>query len=405
MEPELAIGLPAVGAVITALLHPRPRAALVAGAVLGAAGIAAVLLAAPGLVSDQLGVSLSLSAMSRALLLAAAASLALIVAFPPPRADRTLLLTWGLAGIAGMAAIAAAPNLDDVILLTLAIALLHAAMGGRRPLAARLRAPALAVALLGAGLVFARLDGSQILARFAAIGLVAGLAAALGTLPYIHEFDPEELTATSPIAWIAFLGPILALAVITRAHELIPTAGAIFAAMLIGLGLLNILWGGLASWLTEKGMSAWHYSFMADWGLALCAFGVLLVDGQAAAVLLLYGIVLSRLPLYLWSRQSMRESIQTDRPINLLAAAMLAGAAPSAGFAARLFLLRGATQLYWPLALVIGIGLLLWLPPSLRLGRSLGAPRGRQALGVGIALGLSVAIGLYPQPILSLAGL
>ncbi|OLC14838.1 MAG: hypothetical protein E6I23_11705 [Chloroflexi bacterium] len=405
MEPELAIGLPAVGAVITALLHPRPRAALVAGAVLGAAGIAAVLLAAPGLVSDQLGVSLSLSAMSRALLLAAAASLALIVAFPPPRADRSLLLTWGLAGIAGMAAIAAAPNLDDVILLTLAIALLHAAMGGRRPLAARLRAPALAVALLGAGLVFARLDGSQILARFAAIGLVAGLAAALGTLPYIHEFDPEELTATSPIAWIAFLGPILALAVITRAHELIPTAGAIFAAMLIGLGLLNVLWGGLASWLTEKGTSAWHYSFMADWGLALCAFGVLLVDGQAAAVLLLYGIVLSRLPLYLWSRQSMRESIQTDRPINLLAAAMLAGAAPFAGFAARLFLLRGATQLYWPLALVIGIGLLLWLPPSLRLGRSLGAPRGRQALGVGIALALSVAIGLYPQPILSLAGL
>jgi len=405
MEPELAIALPAVGAVLTAILHPRPRAALVAGALLGAAGIGAVFLVAPGLTSDLLGVSLAISAMSRALLLVAAASLALIVAFPPPRADRALLLAWGLAGIASMAAIAAAPSLDLVILLVLAIALLHAGLGGRRPLAARLRAPALAVALLGAGLVFARLDGSPILARFAAIGLVAGLAAALGTLPYIHEFDPEELTATSPIAWIAFLGPILALAVITRTRELIPTAGAVFAAILIGLGLLNILWGGLASWLTDKGMSAWHYSFMADWGLVLCAFGILVADGQAAAVLLLFGIVLSRLPLYLWSRQSLRESIQTDRPINLLAAAMLAGAAPFAGFAARLFLLRGATQLYWPLALVIGIGLLLWLPPSLRLGRSLGTPRGRLALGVAIALSLSVAIGLYPQPILSLAGL
>jgi hypothetical protein len=405
MEPELAIAFPAVGAVLTAILHPRPRAALAAGALLGAGGIAAVLLAAPGLRSDLLGVSLSVSAMSRALLLAAAASLALIVAFPPPRADRALLLAWGLAGIAGMAAIAAAPSLDLVILLTLVIALLHAALGGRRSLAARLRAPALAVALLGAGLVFARFDGSTILARFAAIGLVAGLAAALGTLPYIHEFDPDELTATSPIAWIAFLGPILALAVITRAHELIPVAGAIFAAMLIGLGLLNVLWGGIASWLTDKGMSAWHYSFMADWGLVLCAFGILVADGQAAAVLLIFGIVLSRLPLYLWSRQSLRESIQTDRPVNLLAAAMLAGAAPFAGFAARLFLLRGATQLYWPLALVIGIGLLLWLPPSLRLGRSLGTPRGRLALGVAIALSLSVAIGLYPQPLLSLAGL
>jgi len=405
MEPELAIAFPAVGAVITAILHPRPRAALVAGALLGAAGIGAVLLVAPGLTSDLLGVSLAISAMSRALLLVAAASLALIIAFPPPRADREVLLAWGLAGIAGMAAIAAAPSLDLVILLTLAIAILHAALGGRRSLAARLRAPVLAVALLGVGLVFARLDGSPILARFAAIGLVAGLAAALGTLPYIHEFDPEEPTSASPIAWIAFLGPILALAVIMRARELIPTAGAVFAAMLIGLGLLNVLWGGLASWLTEKGMSAWHYSFMADWGLVLCAFGILVAGGQAAAVLLLFGIVLSRLPLYLWSRQSLRESIQTDRPINLLAAAMLAGAAPFAGFAARLFLLRGATQLFWPLALVIGIGLLLWLPPSLRLGRSLGTPRGRLALGVAIALSLSVAIGIYPQPILSLAGL
>ena len=70
-----------------------------------------------------------------------------------------------------------------------------------------------------------------------------------------------------------------------------------------------------------------------------------------------------------------------------------------------MLLLRGATEIYWPLALVIGLGLLLWLPPSLRLGRSLGLPRGRQAWGVGIALAANAVIGLYPQPFLSLAGL
>ena len=243
------------------------------------------------------------------------------------------------------------------------------------------------------------------LARFAAVGLAAGLVAVLGLLPYIHEFDPEEVTAASPIAWLAFLGPILGVVIVTRARDLVPTAAAAFGAVLIGLGLLNILWGSLASWLTEKGTSAWHYSFMADWGLVLCAFGIQVSDGQAAAVLILLGLLLNRLPLYLWSRRPMRESIQTDRPINLLAAAMLAGSAPFAGFAARILLLRGATQLFWPLALVIGVGLLLWLPPSLRLGRSLGAPHGRQAVGVGIALAAGAAIGLYPQPILSLAGL
>ena len=405
VEPELAVALPATGALVTAALGPRPRAALIAGGVLGAAGLVAIALSGPGVSSDQLGLGLSISPMSRAVLLAAAVSLALVVTFPPERAHRAVLLTWGLAGISGMAAIAAAPSLDFVILVTLAIALLQAAVAGERSLATRLRAPALAVALLGAGLVFARIDGPPILAKFAAVGLVAGLVAAVGTLPYIHEFDPDEPTAASPIAWIAFVGPILGLEIVIRARDLIPSAAAAFGAMLVGLGLLNILWGSLASWFSEKGTSAWHYSFMADWGLVMCAFGVQVADGQAAAVLVLYGILLSRLPLYLWSRQSLREKVQTDRPINLLAAAMLAGSAPFAGFAARVFLLRGATQLYWPLALVIAAGLLLWLPPSLRLGRSLGLPKGRQAAGAGIALALSVAIGLYPQPILSLAGL
>lgn len=405
MEPELACALPAVGAILTAVLRSRPRLALLVGSLFGATAVAAIVVAAPGMASDQLGVTLSFSAMTRTLLVAAAGALALVVGFAPSGADRVGLLTWGLAGFAGMTAIAAAPSLDLVILLTLGIALLHAALAGRRSLAARLRAPALAVALLGAGLLFARAEGPPMLSRFAAVGLAAGLVAVLGLLPYIHEFDAEEVTAASPIAWLAFLGPILGMVIVTRARELVPSAAAAFGAMLIGLGLLNVLWGSLASWLTEKGTSAWHYSFMADWGLVLCAFGIQVSDGQAAAVLILFSLLISRLPLYLWSRRSMRESIQTERPINLLAAAMLAGSAPFAGFAARVLLLRGATQLYWPLALVIGVGLLLWLPPSLRLGRSLGAPHGRQAVGVGIALALGAAIGLYPQPILSLAGL
>ena len=88
MEPELAVALPAAGAAFTAAFRPRPRMALLAGGALGAAGLVAILLTSPGLVSDQLGVPLSMSAMSRALLVAAAGSLALVVAFPPPRALR-----------------------------------------------------------------------------------------------------------------------------------------------------------------------------------------------------------------------------------------------------------------------------------------------------------------------------
>ena len=405
MEPELAVGLPAAGSICAAVLKERPKAAFIAASALGLLGLVAVVFSLPGRTSDQLGISLSLSAESRALLIAAAAALALTVVLAPLAVERSILLTWGLAGMAGMAAIAAATSLDVLILIVLVLSVLQASSAGGRQFATRLRGPVLAVVLLTIAALCARAEGPQFLSRLAAVGLVAGLSAAVGTLPYIHEFDPNERTATSPIPWIAFIGPVLALAVFARARGLIPAEGAALGAMMIGLGLLNIVWGSLASWRTENGAAAWHYSFMADWGLVLCGLGLAIADGERAALLVLYSVVLSRLPLYLWSRQSLREKRPNDRPINLLAAAMLAGSAPFAGFVARVLLLRGATQLYWPLALAIGLGLLLWLPPSLRLGRSIGLPRGRQAWGVGIALAANVVIGLYPQPFLALAGL
>jgi hypothetical protein len=405
MGPELAVALPAAGAVCAAFMRSRPVPAMVLGGLLGLAGLAAILISTSGLAPDQLGLGLSISPESRSLLVAAAAALALILFFAPQRTERLMLLRWGLAGFAGMCAIAAAPTLDITVMILLALVVLQGAAPGERSFARRVRAPLLAVALLGLGLACSRIEGPPLIARLGAVGVVAGLAAAIGALPYMHEFDPGERTSTSPIPWIAFVGPVLAVAVVTHSNELPAAAAPAYGAMLIGIGLLNIVWGCVASWRTETGAAAWRYSFMSDWGLALCGFGLAVPDGAAAALLVLYAILLGRLPLYLWSRQSLREKVQTDRPINLLVAAALAGSAPFAGFPARVILLRGATALYWPLALVLAVCLLLWLPSSLRLGRTLGMPKGRQLLGIVIALAASALLGLYPQPLLRLAGL
>jgi hypothetical protein len=339
------------------------------------------------------------------LLIAAAATLVLVVATAPPRVARRTLLIWGAAGLAAMAAMALSPSLDLDLLVLLVLVVLQAGLASRRDFATRLRAPVLAIALLALGLVFERIQGPAVLQRFGAVGMVAGLVAAVGLLPYIHEFDPEESVVASPIPWIAFVGPFLAATVISRSSDFLPPeAGDAFGAMLIGLGLLNLLWGSVASWLTQNDAVAWRYSFMADWGLALCGFGLAIADGRSAALILLLSIVVGRLPLYLWSRQALRERTPTERPVNLLVAAALAGSAPFAGFAARVLLLRGATSLYWPLALVLAAGMLLWLPGSIRLGRSMGLPRGRQAVGVAIVLAVNVILGVYPQPLLALAG-
>ncbi len=335
-----------------------------------------------------------------------ALALILALAFAPATAPRRVLMFRGGAGLAGTIAIAAVPTFDLVLLVVLALGVLNAAAGGGRPFAVRLRAPVLAVGLLALAGVLARAEAPDVVDRFAAVGLVAGLAAGIGLLPYLHPMEPDDAVTSSPVVWLAFMGPALAAVLVARGQGLLSAdVGGAFGATLIGVGLVNIAWGGFGAWLTETGAAAWRYSFIADWGLALCSLGLVLADGRRAALLLLFNIVLGRLPFYLASRQALRSKTVTERPINLVVAAALAGSAPFAGFAARILLLRGATQLYWPLALVMALGMLLLLPGSLRLGQSLGLPRGRQALGVGLVLALNVAVGLYPLPLLEAAGL
>ena len=336
----------------------------------------------------------------------AAATLVFAIVFAPPTASRRTLLVRGGAGFVGTVAIAAVPTIELSMLVLLALGALHAVVEGTRSFATRLRPPVIAVAMLAIGLVLIRAQGPDLVARFGAVGLVAGLAAGIGVLPYLHPIDPKEALTASPVAWLGFIGPVLATVVVVRAQGLVSAdAGGAFGGMLIGLGLLNMAWAGVASWRTSDEIAAWRYSFVADWGLVLCGFGLTVADGMRGALLVLVSIVAGRLPLYLLSRQAIREKASTRRPINLLVAAALAGSPPFIGFGARILLLRASTQIYWPLAVVLALVMLLWLPGSLRLGRSLGRPRRRQAVGVALILVVNLAMGLYPLPLLQAARL
>lgn len=337
------------------------------------------------------------------LLLFAAAALVFAMLCVPAR--RRLLVQGGAGLVAGIA-IALVPTFDTVLLTLCALGAIDASAGDGRRIAVRLRAPMVAVAFLALALVFLRVEGPDVLGRFAAVGLVAGLAAAVGLLPYIHPIGDADSPDASTVVWTAFAGPLLGVVVVSRAQAILPVdAGTAFAAMLIGVGVLNMAWGSIASWLTAADSTAWRYSFLADWGLVLCGFGLTLIDGRRAALLVLFGLMLGRLPLYLAAGDLPAQKPTAERPINFVVAAALAGAAPFVGFAARVLLLRGATQLYWPLALALALVMLLWLPGSLRLGRSLGAPRGRQLVAIVVVLAINVVAGLYPLPLLAAARL
>jgi hypothetical protein len=404
--PELALGLPALGAVLAAALRRRPALALICGGLLGLAGaLMMALLAFPPAQASLLG--LSLPAAPRGLLLVSALALGLIVTLAPPQADRVGLLAAGLAGLAGLAAVAAAPDVLAVAVVVALLAAGHAALPGRRPFPTRMRAPGLAVALLLGGALLQHAGPEPLFARLSALALVLALVAAAGLVPFLPELDPGEPAPASPVAWTGFFGPALAVALIARIQPGLGNDGApVYGALLVGLGVLNLAWGTLGAWLGEGDVAAWRYSFLADWGLALVGLGVVVPDGQAAAYLVLASVLLVRFPLYLWARPVLLGRAQPAMgPGNVLLAAALAGAAPFAGFSVRVLLLRAATEVYWPLALVLGLGMLVWLAHSFRLARTIGAPRGRAAVGVVLALGFSVLLGVAPAALLNLGGM
>ena len=203
------------------------------------------------------------------------------------------------------------------------------------------------------------------------------------------------------------VGPILAIGYTERvATGLDSAAGSIYASVLLGLGLVNLVWGGLGAWWTQEDVAAWRYSFLAEWGLALVGLSLLVPEGRQAAFLLVLSLLLVRLPLYLWARPVMlgREA-RARGAINVVLIALLAGVAPFAGFGARLLLLKAGTQVAWPLAAVLALAMLIWVGHCPRLARTLGRPRGRAAVGVWLAVALSVLIGLLPGPLLAAAGL
>src|SRR5881628_3979267 len=145
----------------------------------------------------------------------------------PDRSPRRRLALQGGAGLAGTAAVAAVPTFDLALLVLVLLAVFQAALEGRRPTAACLKAPGVAVALLALAAVFARVGGPELIHRFAAVGLGAGLAAALGLLPYLHVFEPDE---SEPADW-------------RRGHRLVGIEHVEVRQQTQGRGVVNMAWG------------------------------------------------------------------------------------------------------------------------------------------------------------------
>ncbi|MGH7903564.1 MAG: hypothetical protein ACREPA_05475 [Candidatus Dormibacteraceae bacterium] len=390
-----------------ARIVPRRRLAEPVAAVLAGGGLVAVMLA---VAADRAGgPARLLTGEGRALLVAAGvgAVLALVASAQPAR-----IAGASLVGLAGLVALAAAPTPSLAGLVVLGLAVAQSRLLAGRSFAARIRAPAAGVLLLAVGDLLTR-SGAPGAARVGAVALALGVAAAAGLVPFLQELEAGEAVPAASIVWPGFVGPVLGVTVAGMVGALPePGAAGAFEAVMVGLGLVNAVWGATGAWVAAGEASAWRHSMVADWGLAMAAIGLAGASGREAAYLLLLALPLVRLPLYLCARPGLlgappASPATSERRRDLLlvvTGVALAGAAPFAGFPARVLLLRAATGVGWPLALGLGLIMLAWLPGSLRLGRGLGAASGRALLVTGAALAISLGIGLYPAIFMAGAG-
>jgi len=403
---ELAFGFPALGALLVSLFRRRRGLAVAAGLVFGVAGLIATSLVVPGRQDRLLGLDVMLPGPAQVVLVATFVAAGLVVLLVPPGADRLPVLLSVLAGLAAVAAVAVLTEPFEVALVVLVLAAVQAAVPALRSFSDRVRGPAFGALLIALGALLAAGAATPLLVRVAGLALVVGVTATIGVAPYLQSLDPREPAPASPIAWLGFVGPGLAVVLVTRFAGLLPADAAAAYGVLLGLGIFNLALGAFGAWQSKAGADLWRYSFLADWGLVLVGFGLLSQTAAGGAYLLLLSILLLRLPLYLLARPALikAKEVATITPLTLLVAAALFGSAPFAGFPARLLIIRGATASPWPLTVLLVLAMLSWLPLSLRLAQTLGRPTGRLAVGVVIVLLLNLLLGLYPNLVLNPIG-
>jgi hypothetical protein len=344
----------------------------------------------------------------RGLLAAGLLSLGLSVASTPMRlADRGTQIRVGLISLGALSGVSLAGDPRYAAIVVLLLVGLEAARGGA--IGPRAREQAAGAFLLGIGTVLLDIPQSAVAQNLGVLGVVLGLIAIAGLFPTVRGRTVRASASEGEMSWLALVSPILVLIVASQVLTTLPALALIvYSALTIAFGVLNLAWGVVGAWRAKDDLVAWRFLFFADWGLALAGLGCVVPDGAGmqGAYLILLQILLVRLPLHdlAQARMALGEPRRAGA-LSIVVGAVLCGLPPFAGFAARFYLLRAATEVGALLTVPLALGLLLWMLIGLRMGRALGVPRGRRAFGFGLVMGIALALGVVPWLVLQTVGL
>lgn len=343
----------------------------------------------------------------RGLLAAGLLSLVLMVVSAPIHiGERRTQIRAGLISLGALSGVALAGDPRYAAIVVLLLVGLEAARGGIGP---RAREQAAGAFLLGIGTVLLDVPQSPVAKNLGVLGVVLGLIAIAGLFPTVRRHTIRATAAEGDIGWLALVSPILVLIVASQVLSGLPSpAVVVYSALTISFGLLNVAWGVVGAWRATDDLVAWRFLFFADWGLALIGLGCVVPDGSGmqGAFLILVQILLVRLPLHeLAQARTARGEPRRAGGLSVVVGAVLCGLPPFAGFAARFYLLRASSELGGLLAVPLLLGLLLWVLIGLRMGRALGIPRGRSAIGLSLVLSIALGLGVVPWLVLQTVGL
>lgn len=424
--PSWAGTMGIAGAVLVSLLPNPPEAGveiakgslrptsqvgvLAAAAVLACAAVLLATVAAPMRSWSNV---LVVPSPAGALTLAALAGILAVAALIPPGLRSGVVWPAALTVI-GLGFVSTAPDLLVTALVVLYLACAQSSLPARFP--GRLRWPSLGAVILVGAVLLSSARGDDVERRLLGLALSLAIPALVGLVPFLQEFDRGETLAGSSLLWMALVGPLVCLVVVVQERMLlVESAGPIHVAVLIAVGLVNVLWGLVGAARSESIDHAWRYSFLADWGLVLVGLGLLSADGLAAALLIWTWMLLGRLPLAIAAtaeapaqKAGVSEKGESDDGWGVAAAVLgmaLLGSAPFAGFPARILLLRAASSLSWPLAAVLAVAYLGWVGHGFRLGRSLDWKDRRTQGAAALALVIGAGLGIFPASLLRVGGL
>lgn len=344
----------------------------------------------------------------RGLLAAGLLSLALIVASTPIGfGERRIQVRVGLIALGALSGVSLGGDPRYAAIVVLLLVGLEAARGGA--IALRAREQAAGAFLLGIGTVFLDVHQSAVAQNLGVLGVVLGLIAIAGLFPTVRQRTVRAPASEGDMSWLALVSPILVLMVASQVLAGLPRpALVVYMALTIAFGVLNLAWGVVGAWRAKDDLVAWRFLFLADWGLALVGLGAVVPDGAGmqGAFLILVQILLVRFPLHelAQARTALGERARAGG-LSVLVGAVLCGLPPFAGFAARFYLLRASAEVGGALTVPLLLGLLLWVLIGLRVGRALGIPRGRSAVGFAVVLAIALGLGVAPWLVLQTVGL